>query len=161
MLETLRDWAETHIADVSEKTEKTRKLVMFLGVAAIFISPDVVVTFGSASVAGLGISVSPVQKLPIAVVILAVLVFKIISLWVTIAIESGRDESTARRKAFSIIKPMLMEGEQNPDDIEHFVRSKAHEMTRKWTLRKLLWEVVMPSLVGIVGVTVFLAKALT
>lgn len=159
MLKGLRDWANTHIADVSDKTEKTRKLVMFLGVVALLIDSDVAVTLGSASMGGLGVSISPPQVLPVAEIIVFILLFKIVALWVTIAIESGRDKRTARNKAFRIVEPDLMGSDENTDDIELAVRTQAYAITSKWTLWKLVWEVAMPSLIGLAGVATFLYKA--
>src|SRR5690606_38989748 len=124
----------------------------------IFVGPGVSVTFGNASFGGLGISVSPPQEISIGWLILALLVYRLIAFWASVLLENGTDLKLAERRALLEFDPSWEAEEHQPGNMEQFIREESQGDVYIWTMRKLVWEFVIPNFVALIALTVFAVK---
>ena len=99
------DYLHRHLGKLSETSLKHRRAILILSLVIFFIDPSVKVTFGKASLAGLGISITPPQEISIGLLVLGLLIYRVFAFWTSIIIESGTDLKLAKRKALLEIQP--------------------------------------------------------
>lgn len=142
----------------SDVSLKHRSAILLLSVVMIFVDPRVSVTFGSASLGGLGISVSPAQEISIGLLILALLAYRLIAFWASVLFENGTDLSLAERRALLEFDPSWEVEEHEPGNMEQLIREETRGEVYKWTMRKLIWEFIVPNLIALIALTVFAVK---
>lgn len=150
-----------NIGKLSDASHKHRGAILMVAVIMLFIDPEVKVTFGSASLAGLGISVTPAQEISLGLLLFAILVYKLIAFWVSVLLESGTDSARAERKALMELDPGWDAEQHDPTDFSRLIRNHKQEIIYKWTVRQILWEFVFPNLVGVVALSHYLRVYIT
>ena len=146
------------IGKFSEASLKHRSGILLLSVVMIFVDPRVSITFGSASLGGLGISVSPPQEVSIGLLLLALLVYRLIAFWASVLLENGTDLSLAERRALLEFDPSWEAEEHEPGNMEQLIRNESRGEVYKWTLWQLVWQFLVPNFLALVALTVFAAK---
>lgn len=147
-----------HIGKLGEASTKHRSAILFLSLLVILIEPGVKLTFGSASLLGLGISVSPPQEISIAVFVLALLAYRMLAFWIVVLLESGVDMKRAERKALLEFDPAWEAEAYQPGNMDQLIRQESHAMVLKWTVRRIVWEVLFPNLFAIMALAIFATK---
>ena len=147
-----------HIGKLGEHSLKHRSAILLLSVLLLFIHPNVEITFGSASLAGLGISVNPPQKLSIGLFLLILLLYRLIAFWASVLLESGTDQNRAKRKALLEFDPAWEAEEHRPSDMEQLIRRESNKKICKWSVRQIIWEFVIPNLLAFVALAVYIVK---
>jgi len=122
----------------------------------LLVDPSVKVTFGKASLAGLGISVDPPQTIYIGAFLLVLLVYRLIAFWASVLLESGTDSSRATRKALLEFDPSYEAEEHRPHDMEQLIKSESGEIIYKWSVRQILWEFLLPNLLAMFALVIYL-----
>lgn len=146
------------IGKFSETSLKHRSAIFLFSVVMIFVDPLVSITFGSASLGGVGISVSPPQKISIGLLLLALLVYRLIAFWASVLLENGTDLSLARRRAALEFDPAWEAEQHESESMEQLISHESREDVYKWTLRQLVWQFVVPNILALVALTIFAAK---
>lgn len=131
---------------------------MLVSVFMLFVDPNVKITFGSASFAGLGISVNPPQTLPLGIFLLALLIYRLIAFWASVLIESGTDASRAKRKALLAYDPGWEVDEHRPDDMEQLIKEESGGIVYRWSVRQLIWDFLIPNLLAVIALCVYFIK---
>lgn len=149
-----------HIGKLSEASLKHRSTILLLSILISLIDPSVTISFGSASLAGLGISVNPPQELSVGALLLALLIYRLIAFWVSVLLESGTDSKRVTRKALLDFEPAWEAEEYRPGDIGQLISQESEKVIHRWSVRQLIWELVIPNLIAIIALTVFITKFL-
>ena len=151
-LNNIQDWGYTHIGPLSEVSLKHRNYVLLISILLVLISPEVKITFGTASIAGMGIEIDPAQTIYIGVVLLFILLYRISAFWATALITHGSNEKSARRKAAlkidadSLVPPP-------PQHISDVVKEKAEAINYKWSFIRLIWEFFLPNILALAALS--------
>lgn len=153
-----RYWLYRNIDELDESSLKHRSSIMFLSLILLFIDPGINLTFGSASLAGLGISVDPAQTLPISILLLSVLVYRLIAFWVSALLKVGCDIDRAIYKAEYDFDSSFEAEEPRLYDKEYIIRSKSNEIVYKWKVRKILWQFAFPNFLALLSIIFHLVK---
>lgn len=135
------NWVDLKIGDPSEKSIGIGKTVMFFSVLMLVINPSVKVTFGQASLAGLGISVTPPVTIPVGALLLLLLTYRLVSFWVNLIIDNGTDIKKARGRVY---ESFTHDHERKPQDMNEVMDQEADYITFKWRFRKIVWVVFVP-----------------
>ncbi|NWO06548.1 MAG: hypothetical protein HLX50_12940 [Alteromonadaceae bacterium] len=152
------DYLHLHLGKLSETSLKHRRAILLLSLLMFFIGPSVKVTFGKASLAGLGISITPPQEISIGLLVLGLLIYRVFAFWTSIIIESGTDLKLAKRKALLEIEPEWEAEEYEPGNIEQYVRHSSNKIVYKWTKWQLIWEFLFPNIVAITAFITYVMK---
>lgn len=147
-----------HIGKIGDSAHKHRTAVLFLSVLAIFIEPHVTVSFGTASLAGLGISVTPPQEIPVGILLFCLLIYRLTSFWVIVLIDSGTDFERAERKAYLELDPGCEAEEHSPSTMEELIRREARGKVLNWTVWQLTWEFLFPNVVAAAALATFITR---
>lgn len=147
-----------NIGKLSESSLKHRSAILMLSVLMLFIEPNVAIIFGSASVAGLGISVNPPQEIPVGLFLLTLLLYRLIAFWALVLTESGTDSSRAERKALLEFDPSWEAEETRTHDLDQLIRQESGKTIYKWSIRQLVWEFVIPNLLAFIALVVYVVK---
>ena len=147
-----------NIGKLGESSLKHRGAILVLSVVILFVDPNVRITFGEASLAGLGISVEPPQSFPIGFFLFALLIYRLIAFWVSVLLESGTDSNRARRKALIDFDPGWEADEQRPGNMDDLIRHESGNIIYKWTVRQILWEFVIPNIIAFFAIIIFTIK---
>lgn len=147
-----------HIGDLSDTSSKHRSAILLLSVLVMFVAPDVKLTFGTASLAGLGISVSPPQEIAIGHFLLALLTYRFIAFWVLVLLESGTDISRAERKALLAFDPAWGAEEEQSGDKEQLIRLESRDMVYKWKVRQIVWEIIVPNVIALSALAIYITR---
>ena len=155
-----KKWMHLHIGKLSDTSLKHRGSILLLSTLILFIDPAVKLTFGKASLAGLGISVDPVQVIPVGLFLWVLLIYRLTAFWVSVLLESGTDPKMAAQKALSVQNYPY---EQNEPEVTmpRLLDSESKGILNKWTIRQMLWELVPPNLLALVALIVYLARWLS
>ena len=138
---------------ISDTSRKHRAAILFISLCVFFIEPNVKLTLGKASFAGLAMSIDPVQVIPVGLVLLFALIYRLIAFWVTNLTDIGTDIAKAKTSARNKIDPQIPE---KPDDqIEARINETAYATVFKWRSRRSLWEVVLPTIIGLSAIASF------
>lgn len=154
----LRYWLYRHIGELSDVSLKHRSAVILLSVLLLFLDHDVAITFGSASLAGLGISVTPPQTIPVGTFLLLLLIYRFFAFVASISIESGVNPDLAGKKARYQFDPAYDAEERSSHDMDQIVRYDSNEITYKWRGRQILWEVIFPCFLAAMSIGLFLFR---
>ncbi len=144
-----------HIGKLGDASLKHRSAILFLSVLMLLIDPNVKVTFGKASLAGLGISVDPPQTIYVGVFLLVLLVYRLVAFWASVLLESGTDSSRATRKAILEFDPAWEAEEHRPHDMDQLIKNESGGIVYKWGVRQILWEFVFPNILALCTLTVY------
>jgi len=155
-LDNLKYKLHLHIGKLGDVSLKHRSVILFLSVLMLLIDPNVKVTFGKASVAGLGISVDPPQTIYIGFFLLALLVYRLIAFWASVLLENGTDSNRARRKAALQFDPAWEAEQDNPHDLDQIIKNESGSIVYKWSVRQILWEFVLPNVLALATLIVYL-----
>lgn len=147
-----------YIGKLSDASSKHKSAILFLSVLVMFVGPDVKLTFGSASLAGLGISVSPPQELAIGHFLLALLTYRFIAFWVLVLLDGGTDISRAERKALLAFDPAWGAEEEQPGDKEQLIRRESGDIIYKWKVRQIAWEILFPTVIALLAFVTYITK---
>jgi hypothetical protein len=147
-----------NIGKLGEVSLKHRSVILFLSVLMLLVDPDLKITFGNASVAGLGISVDPPQAIFLGVFLLALLIYKLIVFWISVFIEHGTDPKRAGRKALLKFDPSYEAEEENHHDMGQIIRNEKGEIIYKWSVRQILWEFIFPNVLAFGGIVTYAIK---
>ncbi|EJB8535479.1 TPA: hypothetical protein I7264_25880 [Vibrio parahaemolyticus] len=150
-----------NIGKLNEVSMKHRSAILLISVLIYFVDPNVKITFGNASLAGLGISVEPAQTVYLGYFLLALLIYRLIAFWVSVLLESGTDRNRAIRKAQIDFEPAWEAEENRPHDMEQLIRQESEKITYKWNVRQILWEFVFPNIIALVAVITFFVQYLS
>lgn len=153
-------WMHLHIGKLGESSLKHRSAILLLSVLMLFIEPSVTITFGNASLAGLGISFNPPQTISIGLFLFALLIYRLTAFWVSVFLESGTDSKRATRKALLSFDPSYEAEENRPHNMEHVIKAESEDILYKWSVRQILWEFVTPNLLAIVSLSVYIIEYL-
>lgn len=137
-----------NIGELSESALKHRSSILMISVIMLVIEPHATLTLGKASLAGLGISVEPPQSVPVGLFLYVLLMYRLIAFWAAVLLDSGTDDKVAREKAIHECDPGYYDDEENPHDMRELIRRKSSEIVYKWKLRKMLWEIFIPNILG-------------
>ncbi len=151
-------WMNLNIGKLGPTPIKHRSAIMILSVLMLFIDPGVEITFGSASLAGFGISVKPEQVIHIGYFLLALLIYRLIAFWASVLLENGTDSNRARRKALDMFDGTYSANEPQPHDMEYVLDSESEEILYKWNFRQALWEFVVPNLLAFIALVIYLIR---
>lgn len=157
-LSNLKYTLDLHVGKLGEASVKHRSAVLMLSVLMLFISPSVKVTFGSASVAGLGISIDPPQTIFLGIFLFALLIYRLAAFWAAVLLESGTDSSRATRKAQLEFEPSLGEEQNRAHDMGALIQSESRKTVYKWSVRQILWEFVFPNILAAIALTKYLLE---
>ena len=148
-----------HIGKLGDSSLRHRSAILVLSVLLILVGPEIKITFGSASLAGLGISVSPPQELSVGLFLLAILTYRLIAFWASVLIESGTDLARAERKALLVFDSGWEAEEHKPSDMDQLIRQESHGMVYRWTKWQLVWEILLPNLIAATALAVYATKS--
>ncbi|HSB96542.1 MAG TPA: hypothetical protein VLC91_08845 [Spongiibacteraceae bacterium] len=146
----IKNWLDLNIGELSDDSQTHGKAVMFISVLMMFVEPTVKVTLGQASLAGLGISVSPPITIPVGILLLALLTYRYISFWITTILDNGTNHKKSERKAAYKHNPYYGD-EHPPQNMEQLVNEKAYEITFKWRIRKIIWAFFLPNIFALIA----------
>ena len=138
-----------YIGKLNESSLKHRGAIIVLSALLIFIDRDVTVTLGSGSLAGLGISVSPPQHLPIGFFLVLLLVYRLITFWVTGLIDEGTNPERAEMRSIDAIIGYQTVDTLDLKNREHAVNALTAARLDIWSFFRTLWEFVLPSIIGV------------
>jgi len=138
---------------INDISRKHRAAILFISLCIFFVEPNVKLTLGKASLAGLGMSIEPVQVIPVGLVLLFALIYRLIAFWVIILTDIGTDINRAKSSARNNIDPPIPE---KPDDqIEDQINETAYNSVFKWRYRRSLWEIILPTIIGLSAILSF------
>ena len=147
-----------HIGKLGEASLKHRSSILLLSVLIIFVEPNLKIIFGKASVAGLGISVDPPQTIHLGLFLLLLLIYKLITFWLSVFIEHGTDPTRAGRKALLDFEPSSETEEHRPHDMDKLIKRESDDIVYKWSVRQIVWEFIFPNLLAVAGIATYLIK---
>lgn len=160
MINRFIDSLHFHLGKLSDTSLKHRSTILFLSVVMLFIDPSVKITLGTASLAGLGISLSPPQEIPIGQLIMFLLVYRVFAFWTSTILESGTNLNLAKRKVLLDVEPTWEAEENEPGNIEQYVRHTSHKKVYKWTKWQLAWEFLFPNILALAAFITYSAKSI-
>jgi hypothetical protein len=136
-----------NIGQLSESSLKHRGAILFLSVAIIFIDPDVSLTLGSASLAGLGISVEPPQSIPVAPFLFSLLIYRLTAFWASIVLDNRTDTKKTHER-------ISLHYEDDYEDCEinttgDMISHETDASTYHWGVRKILWDILPPNILAL------------
>lgn len=150
-----RHWVDRNIAQLEEAALKHRSAVILLSVMLLFIEPDVKLAFGSAALAGFGVSVNPPQTISISLVLIFLLIYRFLAFWVTILLASGTDKNIATGKALYQYDPAYDMSATPMSSMEEVIKDETETILYKWKFWKFVWEVLLPTTVALVAILVY------
>lgn len=145
-------WLERHAGPISEVSRRHRSAILFWSAIAIFVDHGTTVTFGQASLAGLGITVSPPQTLPIGMLITLMLLYRLAALWFTAFSDAGSDTNKAHYNASFKYDPdsLTPAGPAfRPDEVAD---EAAENRMYLWSVWRTAWDLVLPTVLGVIVV---------
>lgn len=145
---TFRSWLYKNVGELDQASSKHRTIILFISAIMLFTDPSVSVTLGSASLAGLGISVEPPQSIPVGVLLLALLTYRLVALWASIILDSGTDKLKAQYKA-RIRHGSPEDYNPEPNTIDELITEIAENTVYTWQIRKILWELAPPNIAAL------------
>lgn len=146
------------IGKLDETSLKHRSAVLVLSAMVFFVSPEAKLTFGNASLAGLGISVTPPQVLPVGWFLVALLLYRLIAFWMSILIGEKTDLGRAKWRALRCFAPEYTNDEDEPGNPEAMAIFHAKYGVSQWSRIRALWEIAIPSVMGVLAFLFFLYK---
>lgn len=141
------------ISGIGEVARKHRAAILFISACLIFFDPNVTLTLGRASVAGLGMSIDPVQVISIGLVLFAALVYRLIAFWIFILTESGVDFDKAKRRAKNEIDPDIPD--ESYGDLQHVINRVASDSVYNWKFIQIIWETLLPTAIALFAIFYF------
>lgn len=147
-----------NVGKLTDASLKYRGSILLLSVLVIFIDPDVKITFGSASLAGLGISISPPQEFSIGLFLVALLAYRWIAFLATALFESGTDIERTEKNVLLKFEPAWEAEERNPGDMDQLVRMESDRSVYKWEKYQLIWEFLLPNAIAVIAFSVYAIK---
>ena len=148
------DWAHRHIGELNETSLKHRSHILLLSVLLLFVSSDIVLILGKASLAGLGISVDPPQTIPVGLFLFVILVYRVIAFWTSALINNGLNIEKIEHELRLDYDP-IYEAEPKPRDPGELARVMGAAIRFKWERVKVLWEFYLPNLFAFVSIANF------
>lgn len=143
-------WGYTYIGHLNDLSLKHRNHILIISILMMVISPEVKITFGKASVIGLGINIDPPQTIYIGLVLLVILIYRVIAFWITALITQGTNKQSAYNKAALKIDEMhILPGPAT--NIGDVINEEANSIKYKWELRRLTWEFIIPNLLALIA----------
>jgi len=152
----LRNWLYRHISILDTTSQKQRVAILFLSAMTFIIEPHAKLTLGKASLAGLGVSLEPSQTIQVGLVLLALLCYRLISFWMTVTLNSGVDSDISNEKAQFIFNPAYGDDGGPYHENDQLAINKSRSLVYSWTVRKIIWEVVVTSLIGTASAVYYL-----
>lgn len=144
-----------HVGKLGDVSSKHRSAILLLSVLLCFIDPEVRLSFGSASLVGLGISIQPPQDFTIGTIVLVLLIYRVPAFWISVLIENGTNNSRAERIALSKFDPGSLSDQFKPSNIDELVSQEARKNVQKWTVRQITWEVVFPNILALISLAIY------
>lgn len=137
-----------NLGEINEEARKHRSAILVISVIMLVVDPHVTLTLGTASLAGLGISVKPPQSIPVGLFLYAVLSYRVIAFWAATIIGAGVNDDIARDKAIDSCDPGHYAEERNPHDIGHLINMETNHITYRWKVRRIYWDIFVPNLMA-------------
>lgn len=141
-------WTQRHAGLISEVAAKHRAAVLIWSVIATLVDHNTKVTLGSASLAGLGITVEPPQTLPVGLLVALMLVYRIIALWFTALSDTGTDSKKASYIACHKHDPDSLTPGGPAYSPSEVAAEETENIMYSWSLRRVIWELIFPTFVG-------------
>lgn len=141
---SFQNWGHIYIGPLSDVSLKHRNSVLFISILMMLISPDVTITFGSASIAGLGIKIEPPQTIHIGSVLFLLLLYRLIAFWATTLISHGTNEKIAYKKAAINIDASYLAPQQQAT-ITDVINEESDSIKYKWETHRIIWEFIVPN----------------
>ncbi len=154
-LDRFKKWMHLHIGKLSPIALKHRGAILVLSVLTFFIEPDVIIKFGTASVVGLGVTVTPEQSINIGYLLLALLIYRLIAFWASVLLENGTDENRAAQKAL-VLHSMPYQQKEPEVTMSDVLDNESEGTLYKWKVRQVLWEFVLPNIIAFTAIIVWL-----
>lgn len=152
--DVFRSWIFRNIGVLDDASLKHCSAILFISAIMLFTDPGVSLTLGSASLAGLGISVEPPQSIPVGLLLLALLMYRLVALWAYIILGSGTDENKVRYKT-QISYGTSHDNIFEPNTIDELISQDTQNTIYKWSIRKVLWELLPPNLAALASIIKF------
>jgi len=149
-------WKWYQIADsiggISDVSRKHRAAILFISACVFFIESNVKITIGKASLAGLGVSIEPVQVVPIGPILIVLLAYRTIAFWIIILTEHGVNFQKAKKRAQNSLDP---DTDAPRDTVQTEISVIASLSVYRWRLVQVLWEVLLPTALALTAIIMF------
>ncbi|EHU0329855.1 hypothetical protein KY023_004424, partial [Vibrio vulnificus] len=148
----------SYLGELNEVSAKHRSNILVLSVIVFLVDPNVVISFGNASLAGLGITIVPKQDINIGYILLGLLVYRFIAFWFSILSTSGRNFSAAESRALSELQPDYLTEQPGTGNLDQEVARYARKSVRRWKNYSFVWDIYLPSALAVIATIFFICK---
>ncbi len=144
-----------YIGKLGEVSLKHRSHTLVLSVIVMLVDPNINITFASASIAGLGISVEPKQTFDVGLILSCLLLYRLIALWASALLASGTSYDAAKDRAYDELDPARHADEPGVGDIDQEASKMSRKSIHTWNKFQVFWELTLPTVLAIVALIIF------
>ena len=159
MVSKLNHWLLMHIGALEEASQRHARAVIVLAALTIIVEPGLLLTVGSGSILGVGMSLTPEQEIPLGLVVFSLLIVRLIWLWVTALIASGTDQTNANTRVAHRHGPEFLEPNNDPQKSTDPFDDQVNQITFRWELIRIYWQFVIPNVFALAAITFVLIHA--
>lgn len=149
----------SYLGKLGEVPLKHRSHILVLSVIVMLVDPNIKITFGSASLAGLGISVEPKQTFDVGFTLSCLLLYRLIAFWASTLLASGTSYELAKERAYDELDPARHAEEPTVGDIDQEASRVSRRSVYAWNKLQLIWELVLPNMLAMVALAIFYVKS--
>ncbi|EHU4978445.1 hypothetical protein [Vibrio vulnificus] len=148
-----------YIGKLGEVSLKHRSHTLVLSVIVMLVDPNINITFGSASLAGLGISVEPKQTFDVGFILSCLLLYRLVALWASALLANGTSYEAAKERAYNELDPARHDDEPGVGNLVQEASKLSRKSVYTWNKFQVFWELTLPTVLAIVAFITFSVRS--